>query len=123
MGTATPSNGRPRDGAIDVDAEMNYWRKELADSLFYEGEPFRHYKPTLEFAYGMYLATRGAPLAEVVEALRQRYETDVVMSERVRWDIAHQVLAAVWQRLAASDRRPLHPQPARASFRPTVRTL
>jgi len=97
---------------IDIHSELRFWEGAYARQPFHRaGTPFRHYVPTLKFAYDAYLLSRRRSLQELLPSLPARYEAHVVRGVRLDWPLAHAVIARVWERLNAplEEDAPLFP--------------
>lgn len=87
---------------VDIHTELRFWADTYARQAFHRrGTPFRHYVPTLKFAYDIYLLSRRRPLQELLPTLPARYEAAVARSARLDWTWASTVIARVWERLNA----------------------
>lgn len=104
----TEASYTPQDGpwaVIDIQAELHHWERQHAHGVFLApGTPFRHYVPTLKFAYDAYLLSHGCALDQLTASLMERYEQSVPRAQRLDWPQAREVIAGVWQRLRA----PMH---------------
>ncbi|CAN7368424.1 hypothetical protein LJR143_001998 [Pseudoxanthomonas sp. LjRoot143] len=102
---------------VDIQTELHFWEKTYARQAFHRpGLAFRHYVPTLKFAYDIYLLSRRRPLQELLPALPTRYEAALSRGTRLDWSLASMVIARVWERLNA----PLEQDPP--LFAPLVAT-
>lgn len=91
--------------AIDVQAELRFWEDCYTRLSFHQpGVPFRHYVPTLKFAYDTYLLANHDSLDELLPALPGRYEQQVLRTTQLDWPVAQDIVRQVWQRLHG----PLH---------------
>ncbi len=87
---------------IDIQSELHFWADTYARQDFHRpGTPFRHYVPTLKFAYDTYLLSHGRSLQELLPSLRARYEAAIVRGVRLDWPLAQAVIARVWERVNA----------------------
>lgn len=87
---------------IDIHSELRFWEETYACKPFHRvGTPFRHYVPTLKFAYDTYLLSRRQSLQELSPSLPARYEAAIGRGVRLDWPLAHAVVARVWERLNA----------------------
>lgn len=87
---------------IDIQTELRFWERTYARQAFHRpGTAFRHYVPTLKFAYDIYLLSRRCSLQELLPALPARYEAAVSRGARLEWSWASAVIARVWERLNA----------------------
>jgi hypothetical protein len=87
---------------VDIHSELRFWEKTYARQAFHRpGMAYRHYVPTLKFAYDIYLLSRRRPLQELLPTLPARYEIAVLRGARLDWPLASSVIARVWERLNA----------------------
>ena len=87
---------------IDIRSELRFWAETYARQPFHRsGTPFRHYVPTLKFAYDTYLLSRRRSLQELLPTLPSRYEAAELNGVRLDWPVASKVIARVWERLNA----------------------
>ncbi|TQM12446.1 hypothetical protein FB548_2380 [Pseudoxanthomonas sp. 3HH-4] len=87
---------------IDIQSELRFWEETYARQSFHRpGTPFRHYVPTLKFAYDIYLLSHRRSLEELLPSLPSRYEAGILRGVRLDWPLAHAVIARVWERLNA----------------------
>lgn len=88
--------------AIDIHAELRFWEDTYASQPFHRpGTPFRHYVPTLKFAYDVYLLSHRQSLQELMPSLPARYHASIVRGVRLDWPLARTVIERVWERLHA----------------------
>ena len=93
---------------VDIHSELRFWEDTYARQDFYRpGTPFRHYVPTLKFAYDIYLLSGRRSLQELLPTLPARYDAAVLRGIRLDWPLASAVIARVWERLNA----PLEEEP------------
>ena len=87
---------------VDIHSELRFWEETYARQSFHRpGTPFRHYVPTLKFAYDIYLLSHRRSLEELLPSLPSRYEACIVRGVRLDWPLAHAVITRVWERLHA----------------------
>jgi hypothetical protein len=87
---------------VDIHSELRFWEDTYARQAFHRpGTPFRHYVPTLKFAYDIYLLSRRRSLQELLPTLPARYDAAILRGVRLDWPVASTVIARVWQRLNA----------------------
>mgnify|MGYP003577754032 CR=1 FL=1 len=92
----------PACAVIDIQAELRFWEQHYAQQAFHRnGVAFRHYVPTLKFAYDTYLLSPHDALEDLMPSLATRYERNVVSGMRLDWPVAQEILRAVWRRLGA----------------------
>jgi len=93
---------------VDIHSELRFWEDTYARQDFHRpGTPFRHYVPTLKFAYDIYLLSGRRSLQELLPTLPARYDAAVLRGIRLDWPLASAVIARVWERLNA----PLEEEP------------
>ena len=64
---------------IDIHAELLFWENTYASQPFHRpGTPFRHYVPTLKFAYDIYLLSHRQSLQELMPSLPARYHASIL---------------------------------------------
>lgn len=100
---------------VDIQSELRFWAETYARQPFHRpGTPFRHFVPTLKFAYDAYLLSRRRSLRELRPALPLRYDAALPHGVRLEWSLASNVIACVWERLNAplEDDPPLFAAPA-----------
>lgn len=98
-------DGDPPCAAIDIHAELRFWESCYARQSFHRpGTPFRHYVPTLKFAYDTYLLAHRETLEDLMPTLLQRYERSLPCGARLEWSVVHDIVVQVWRRVHA----PLH---------------
>ncbi len=103
---------------VDIHAELRFWEKAHARQAFHRpGTPFRHYVPTLKFAYDVYLLSRRRPLQALLPSLPIRYDDAVAHHARLDWPWASTVITRVWERLNAplEEDPPLFPHAVTAT--------
>lgn len=103
---------------VDIQTELHFWEATYARQAFHRpGLAFRHYVPTLKFAYDIYLLSHRRPLQELLPALPARYEAALARGARLDWSLASVVIARVWERLNAPLEQdpPLFSPPAAAA--------
>lgn len=87
---------------VDIQSELRFWEQTYACQPFHHpGTPFRHYVPTLKFAYDSYLLSHRRSLQQLLPLLPGRYEMALARSVRLEWPVAAAVIARVWERLNA----------------------
>lgn len=87
---------------VDIQSELHFWADTYAQQAFHRpGTPFRHYVPTLKFAYDTYLLSHRRSLQELLPSLPSRYQAGIVRGVRLDWPLAQAVIARVWERLNA----------------------
>ena len=87
---------------VDIHSELRFWEDTYARQAFHRpGTPFRHYVPTLKFAYDTYLLSRRRSLQELLPTLPARYDAAILRGVRLDWPVASAVIARVWERLNA----------------------
>jgi hypothetical protein len=87
---------------VDIHSELRFWEDTYARQAFHRpGTPFRHYVPTLKFAYDTYLLSRRRSLQELLPTLPARYDAAILRGVRLDWSVASAVIARVWERLNA----------------------
>ena len=87
---------------VDIQSELQFWEATYAYQAFHRpGTPFRHYVPTLKFAYDSYLLSHRRSLHELLPSLPARYDAALARGVRLEWPVACAVIARVWERLNA----------------------
>ena len=93
------NDSNPPRSAIDVEAELAYWRHALPGYDFHDGEPFSRYVKSFKFAYDAYVLHQGKPLDDLWVALEDRYTTRIPEEDRLPWQPMKHLLLAVWKKL------------------------
>ncbi len=95
----------PQNLALDIEAELDYWRGCYKKMPFHKpGLPFETYVPAIKFGYDCYLAHYRDDLDLVLPALKQRYERDFPQPRRLNWGTCQRILRAVWEHIKLSHR-------------------
>ena len=95
----------PQNLAVDIEAEVVYWRDCYRTMPFYRaGTSFNRYLPAIKFGYDSYFVHFRDGLEMALPVLKQRYENHFPASDAVPWSICHEIITAVWERIRADHR-------------------
>ena len=95
----------PQNLAVDIEAEVVYWRDCYRKMPFYRaGTSFNRYLPAIKFGYDSYFAHFRDGLEMALPVLKQRYENHFPASDAVPWSICKEIIRAVWERIRADHR-------------------
>ena len=109
------------DLALDVEAELAYWRKCFRDLPGCSQMRLEDIKPALKLGTDAALQARGRDFDEIADELQIRYHR-IRGESLVPWDQARPVVRAVWEHACRSGVKPIRPDyaPARLQQRRTL---
>lgn len=91
---------RHRGVLVNIEAELSYWRDIFPAVEFGRMSlPFSHFVPTIKFGYDCYLLYPKYNLDDALPFFRQRYFTQVPLTQQVEWRWVDQILRHSWGRL------------------------
>ncbi len=95
----------PQNLAVDIEAEVAYWRGCYRKMPFHRaGTSFERYLPVIKFGYDSYFIHYRDGLDMALPALKRRYEHHFPGSDAMAWSICQQIISAVWERIRADHR-------------------
>lgn len=95
----------PQNLAVDIEAEVVYWRGCYRKMRFYRaGTSFDRYLPVIKFGYDSYFVHFRDGLEMALPALKQRYENHFPASDAMPWSTCQAIITAVWERIRADHR-------------------
>jgi hypothetical protein len=104
MGPFLDTLAAPQQVALDIEVELEYWRRCYRRMPFHrQGFAYEAYVPAIKFAYDCYLYHHRDELKLLFPALKARYQRQFPLPQRTEWRIVERIVKAVWQRIQSGE--------------------
>lgn len=104
MGPFLDTHAAPQQVALDIEVELEYWRRCYRRMPFHrQGLAYEVYVPAIKFAYDCYLYHHRDELKLLFPALKERYLRQFPLPQRIEWRSVERIVKAVWQRIQSGE--------------------
>ena len=104
MGPFLDTHAAPQQVALDIEVELEYWRRCYRRMPFHrQGLAYEACIPAIKFAYDCYLYHHRDDLEMVFPALKERYQRHFPLPQRTEWRVVERIVKAVWQRIQSGE--------------------
>ena len=104
MGPFLDTHAAPQQVALNIEAELEYWRCCYRRMPFRrQGPAYETYVPAIKFAYDCYLHHHHDDLKTLFPALKERYQRQFPLPQRTEWRIVERIVKAVWRRIQSGQ--------------------
>lgn len=100
MTSVVPQPNYPRDGMLDIDAELSFWRLNIHSLNLSSPGSFDQYVPVVKFGYDTYLRMHPHTLETCLPALQEKYHRTFANElRRLNWLEAELIIRKTWERM------------------------